>query len=59
MPGFLLLNHSLESQGANAQVLLTITVAMLFVACLAGELLERYLYFTACAASGMPGGLRS
>ena len=31
---------------------------VLFVACLAGELLERYLFFTACAAPRMPGGIR-
>ena len=31
---------------------------LLFVACLAGELLERYLFFTACAAPRMPGGIR-
>jgi formate dehydrogenase iron-sulfur subunit len=59
MPAFLLLNHALESQAANAHVFLTVTVAMLFAACLAGELLERYLYFTACASTGMPGGLHS
>ncbi len=29
-----------------------------FAACLAGELLERYLFFAACAAPRMPGGLR-
>jgi hypothetical protein len=32
--------------------------SLLFVACLAGELLERYLFFTACAAPRMPGGIR-
>lgn len=31
---------------------------MLFIACLAGELLERSLFFTACAAPRMPGGIR-
>jgi formate dehydrogenase iron-sulfur subunit len=31
---------------------------LLFAACLAGELLERYLFFTACAAPRMPGGIR-
>jgi DMSO reductase anchor subunit len=34
------------------------TTFLLFAACLAGELLERYLFFTACAAPRMPGGLR-
>jgi hypothetical protein len=32
---------------------------MLFVACLAGELLERYLFFAAVASPRMPGPLRS
>ena len=31
---------------------------LLFAACLAGELLERYLFFAACAAPQMPGGIR-
>jgi formate dehydrogenase iron-sulfur subunit len=31
---------------------------LLFVACLSGELLERYLFFAACAAPRMPGGIR-
>ena len=35
------------------------TSAALFVACLAGELLERYLFFAAVAAPRMPGTLRS
>lgn len=36
------------------------TVALLaFVGCLAGELLERYLFFTAVVAPKMPGGLTS
>ncbi len=34
------------------------TSAALFVACLAGELLERYLFFAAVAAPRMPGTLR-
>jgi formate dehydrogenase iron-sulfur subunit len=34
------------------------TGALLFVACLVGELLERYLFFAACAAPRMPGGPR-
>ena len=32
--------------------------ALLFLACLAGELLERYLFFAAVAAPRMPGGIR-
>jgi formate dehydrogenase iron-sulfur subunit len=35
-----------------------VATATLFVACLGGELLERYLFFAACAAPRMPGGLR-
>jgi formate dehydrogenase iron-sulfur subunit len=35
-----------------------VATGMLFVACLAGELLERCLFFAACAAPRMPGGLR-
>lgn len=31
---------------------------LLFAATLAGELLERYLFFAACAAPRMPGGIR-
>ena len=35
-----------------------VLTALLFAACLAGELLERYLFFAACAAPQMPGGIR-
>jgi DMSO reductase anchor subunit len=35
-----------------------VVTGMLFVACLAGELLERCLFFAACAAPRMPGGIR-
>lgn len=59
MPGFLLLNHAFEADAATSEVFLTVCVAMLFAACLAGELLERYLFFVACPAPKMPGGLRS
>ncbi|MBL8851108.1 MAG: molybdopterin oxidoreductase, partial [Planctomycetaceae bacterium] len=37
---------------------LLILVLMLFVACVVGELLERYLFFAAAVAPRMPGGLR-
>lgn len=40
-------------------VFLTIVTGMLFVACLAGELLERYLFFAAVASPRMPGSIRS
>jgi hypothetical protein len=35
-----------------------IFAAVLFAACLAGEILERYLFFAAVAGPRMPGGLR-
>jgi DMSO reductase anchor subunit len=35
-----------------------ILTAFMFATCLAGELLERYLFFSACAAPQMPGGIR-
>ncbi len=35
-----------------------ITSGLLFAACLTGEMLERYLFFAACAAPRMPGGPR-
>jgi Fe-S-cluster-containing dehydrogenase component/DMSO reductase anchor subunit len=53
MPAFLLDHSGTEDQ------LRPIVVIMLFVACVAGELLERYLFFAAVAAPRMPGGLRS
>jgi hypothetical protein len=55
MPAFLL-SHETSS---GASVVLFVAVAMLFAACLAGEILERYLFFRAVAAPRMPGGLRS
>ena len=42
---------------AGQDVMLAPFVAMLFVACLAGELLERYLFFAAVASPKMPGGV--
>jgi hypothetical protein len=35
-----------------------VLTGLLFAACLAGELMERYLFFTACASPQMPGGIR-
>jgi hypothetical protein len=35
-----------------------VITGMLFVACLVGEILERVLFFAACAAPRMPGGIR-
>ena len=46
---------AIETRG----IFVVISVSMLFVACLAGELLERYQFFAACAAPRMPGRLKS
>lgn len=56
MPGFLLFGGSL-ADGSSNEIFLVIVVAALFVACLIGELLERYLFFSAVVAPRMPGGL--
>ena len=57
MPALLLLNRLPSSQGHGQDLVIVVLVAMLFVACLAGELLERYLFFAAVASPKMPGGL--
>ncbi|MFH1299441.1 MAG: DmsC/YnfH family molybdoenzyme membrane anchor subunit, partial [Planctomycetota bacterium] len=54
MPAFLL-NHQTQPL---QNITLFIIVAILFIACLFGEFLERYLYFSAVAAPRMPGVLR-
>ena len=53
MPMFLM------SQQRTTEVATMIIVVMLFVSCLAGELLERYQFFAAVSAPRMPGSLRS
>jgi Fe-S-cluster-containing dehydrogenase component/DMSO reductase anchor subunit len=53
MPLFLL-----DQPPEGGFALLLVHVSVLFVACLAGELLERYLFFAAVSAPRMPGGLR-
>jgi formate dehydrogenase iron-sulfur subunit len=55
MPAFLLG----QPEAAAGSAIHTIVVAMLFAACVAGELLERYLFFGAVSSARMPGGLRS
>ncbi|RIK86376.1 MAG: molybdopterin oxidoreductase [Planctomycetota bacterium] len=55
MPALLL--HWLQKPFVDVAPFVT-TTGMLFVACLAGELLERRLFFAACAAPRMPGGIR-
>ena len=56
MPMFLL-RHVPALSSANLVQFMAAS-GLLFVACLAGELLERYLFFTACATPRMPGGIR-
>ncbi len=57
MPAFLLAGMA-AATGGDGSVQFTVIVGMLFAACLAGELLERYLFFTACAVPRMPGAIR-
>ncbi len=57
--GGVLMPVFLMSQQKTTEVATVIIVVMLFVACLAGELLERYQFFAAVSAPRMPGGLRS
>ena len=54
----LLLGHAATFSNEADVAQFTATTGLLFVACLAGELVERYLFFTACAAPRMPGGIR-
>ncbi|HEY3395303.1 MAG TPA: DmsC/YnfH family molybdoenzyme membrane anchor subunit [Lacipirellulaceae bacterium] len=43
----------------NAELIqFVVLTGLLFAACLAGELLERFLFFAACATPQMPGGIR-
>lgn len=54
----LLLLDALGSKSPEASVL-SLTVALISVACVGGEMLERYLFFAAVSAPRMPGGVRS
>jgi Fe-S-cluster-containing dehydrogenase component/DMSO reductase anchor subunit len=56
MPVFLLEQAAPKADAVGAEFIAA--TGLLFVACLAGELLERYLFFAACAAPRMPGGIR-
>jgi formate dehydrogenase iron-sulfur subunit len=56
MPALLL--TELPTFSASSIVQFSVMTSMLFAACLAGELVERYLFFTACAAPRMPGAIR-
>jgi len=44
--------------GGAGLVQFAVVTGLMFTACLAGELLERYLFFAACAAPQMPGTIR-
>ena len=57
MPGLLLLSRVPAPPGQGQDLVFAVLVGMLFVACLAGELLERYLFFAAVASPRMPGTL--
>lgn len=57
MPALLLRRFS-DATLDNGQLQLAVATLLLFVASLAGELLERYLFFAAVAAPRMPGGIR-
>lgn len=54
----MLLSQILAAPSQSNQLQFLATTGLLFVACLAGELLERYLFFAACVAPRMPGGIR-
>jgi Fe-S-cluster-containing dehydrogenase component/DMSO reductase anchor subunit len=54
----MLLGQILPASGSSGQAQFILATGLLFAACLAGELLERYLFFAACAAPRMPGGIR-
>jgi len=57
MPSLLLVSRVPTIPAYGPDLVFVILVAMLFVACLAGELLERYLFFAAMASARMPGSL--
>jgi len=57
LPGILLLRNWGSETAATGDVVTCLTAAMIFVASLTGELLERYLFFTAVVRPKMPGGL--
>ena len=57
MPGLLLLSRVPAPPGQGQDLVFVVLVGLLFAACLAGELLERYLFFAAVASPRMPGTL--
>jgi Fe-S-cluster-containing dehydrogenase component/DMSO reductase anchor subunit len=58
MPGLLHDVVLASGRDGNSAMLKVIAVAILFISCLIGELLERYLFFAAVAVPRMPMGLR-
>ncbi|MAG94761.1 MAG: molybdopterin oxidoreductase [Planctomycetaceae bacterium] len=58
IPGLLIVSQAFRTEIASNSVMLCVAVSVLFAASLAGEILERYLFFTAVVAPKMPGGLR-
>ena len=56
MPAILWRNMTIA--GPDDMVRFTVITGMMFAACLAGELLERCLFFAACATPRMSGGIR-
>ncbi|HVC98113.1 MAG TPA: DmsC/YnfH family molybdoenzyme membrane anchor subunit [Pirellulales bacterium] len=57
IPGMLLTATS-SSKGDSSDLFVGVAVCAAFVVCLGGELLERYLFFTAVSPPKMPGGLQ-
>lgn len=57
MPSIILLQSGGDF-GSQNSILLTLTVTVLFVSCLYGELMERYLFFAASSSPRMPGSIR-
>lgn len=58
MPAFLASYSQELTSHTPVDVKQFIMVSMMFIACLGGELLERYLFFAAVSAPRMPGGPR-
>ena len=57
MPALLLISRVPSTPAHGLDLAFAVMVTMLFAACLAGELLERYLFFAAMASARMPGSL--
>ena len=57
MPVLLLISRVPTNPAYGLDLVFAVLATMLFVACLAGELLERYLFFAAMASARMPGSL--